>query len=133
MRRETPFLGLDDNLIIVSAVIRGPTGPLRGRFVLDTGAAVTTMEPDMAERIGYRSDDAFKRTIVHSAVGAERGYVVRVANFTALGFTASRLAINVFALGHDGIHGLVGMNFLRDFNFEVRPAEQRILVERIVP
>jgi hypothetical protein len=29
--------------------------------------------------------------------------------------------------------GLVGMNFLSDFNYDVRSAEQRILVERIVP
>jgi clan AA aspartic protease (TIGR02281 family) len=133
MRRETPFLDVDDDLIIVSVVVTGPTGPLRGRFVLDTGATVTTMEPGMAGRIGYHARDAFTRTTVHSAVGAESGYVVRVAKFTALGFTASGLAINVFALGHNDIHGLVGMNFLSDLNFEVRPAEHRILVERIAP
>jgi len=32
----------------------------------------------------------------------------------------------VFPLGHQNLDGLVGMNFLRHFNFEVRPAERLI-------
>ena len=39
-------------------------------------------------------------------------------------------ALAVFPLGYD-IDGLVGMNFLRHFNFEVRPAERRVVAELI--
>jgi predicted aspartyl protease len=131
MRRETRFVDLDDDLIIVNVVVVGPWGPAKGRFVLDTGAGVTTMEPKLAASIGYGPHHGFKRTTVHSATGVERGYVVRVAEFGALGFSVPRLPINVFALGHMDIHGLVGMNFLSNFNYEVRSAEQRILVEKI--
>jgi predicted aspartyl protease len=133
MRRETRFLDIDGDLIMVRAVVTGPNGPIRGRFALDTGAAVTTMQPQIARLTGYGPRDAFKRTRVRTAIGAESGYVVHVGAFTALGFTQSTVAINVFALGHGNIDGLVGMNFLSDFNFEVRPAEQRILAERIIP
>lgn len=35
-------------------------------------------------------------------------------------------------LGYD-VDGILGMNFLSDFNFEIRPSERRILVERIGP
>lgn len=42
-----------------------------------------------------------------------------------------RLSINVFALPGMYIHGRIGMNFLSKFNYEVRPAEQRVLVEKI--
>lgn len=48
-----------------------------------------------------------------------------------LGVTTPNFAVAVFPLGHQDIDGLVGMNFLRHFNFEVRPAERRILVELI--
>jgi hypothetical protein len=39
---------------------------------------------------------------------------------------------NVADLGHD-IDGLLGMNFLSDFNFEIRMAECRILLEKLAP
>ncbi len=45
--------------------------------------------------------------------------------------TTPDFALTVFPLGHKDIDGLVGMNFLRHFNFEVRPADQQILVELI--
>jgi hypothetical protein len=40
-------------------------------------------------------------------------------------------ALTVFPLGHKDIDGLVGMNFLRHFNFEIRPTERVIHLERI--
>lgn len=39
--------------------------------------------------------------------------------------------VAVFPLGHPSIEGMVGMNFLRHFNFEVRPAERLIVSELI--
>jgi predicted aspartyl protease len=83
--------------------------------------------------IGYSARDGFKITRVHTAIGEEAGYVVRVAELTALHFTRSRFAVNVFDLGHDDIDGLLGMNFLSAFNYEVRSAERRRLVEKIAP
>ena len=46
-----------------------------------------------------------------------------------LGVTTPNFALTVFPLGHKDIDGLVGMNFLRHFNFEVWPADRHILVE----
>lgn len=37
--------------------------------------------------------------------------------------------VNVFDLDHEGFDGLLGMNFLRHFNFEVRPYERQVVVE----
>ena len=39
----------------------------------------------------------------------------------------------ILVLGHDDIDGLLGMNFLSEFNYEVRSAEHRLLVEKIAP
>ena len=47
-----------------------------------------------------------------------------------LNVTTPDFALTVFPLGHD-IDGLVGMNFLRHFNFEVRPDERLIHLELI--
>ncbi len=130
-RSETFFADVDRDLIIIHVVVTGPKRRANGRFVLDTGAAVTTMTPQMAAMIGYGARDSHRRTRVQTALGAESGYLVRVAEFAALGFVMRGLSINVFALAGMYIHGLLGMNFLSNFNYEVRSGEQRILVEKI--
>lgn len=45
---------------------------------------------------------------------------MHVAELEVFGFAMARFPVNVFALGHEDIHGLLGMNFLSDFNFEIR-------------
>lgn len=55
----------------------------------------------------------------------------RVAEFSALGVTTPDFMVNVFDLDQEGVDGLLGMNFLRHSNFEVRPADRRILIELI--
>lgn len=129
-RLETPFV-IDGDLIIVEAIVTGPRGRVTGRFVLDTGAVLTTMIPELADPIGYSARDGFRRTRVHTAISEEEGYALRVAELAVLGFTIPSFAINVFDLGHEDIHGLIGMNFLGGFNLEIRPAERRVLAEKI--
>jgi predicted aspartyl protease len=131
-RRETSFV-TDGDLIIVKVLVAGPRQTTTGRFVLDTGAVFTTMTPELAELIGYSARDGVRRTRVHTAVGSEDGYLLRVAELEALGTAMPSFPVHVFDLGHDDIDGLVGLNFLSELNYEVRSAEQRILVEKIQP
>jgi hypothetical protein len=56
-----------------------------------------------------------------------------VSEFTVLGFTLTSFPISVFDLGHDDIDGLLGMNFLSDFNYEIRSSVRRILIEKTGP
>src|SRR4029079_12009972 len=115
----------DRELILVDAEVVGPTGrTTEARLVLDTGAAATTLTPRVIEKVGYTRRDGFKRAKVHTAIGEEHGYWLVVAERTVLGVTTPNLALTVFPLGHKDIDGLVGMNFLRQFNFEVRPADR---------
>jgi len=45
--------------------------------------------------------------------------------------TTPDFALTVFPLGHKVIDGLVGMNFLRHFNFEIQPRDRQIVIELI--
>jgi len=130
MSYESPFV-TDGDLIIVHAFVTGPRGVSPARFVLDTGAVLTTMIPEIADLIGYSARDGFRRAKVHTAIGEEEGYVLRVAELSVLGFAMPAFSINVFDLGHEDIDGLLGLNFLSDFNYEIRSAERRILAEKI--
>jgi clan AA aspartic protease (TIGR02281 family) len=131
MRFETSF-ELDGDLIVVDAVAVGPNDRAEVRLVLDTGAVLTTLTPTVAEAIGYTSAARVARSVMRTAAAVEHGYIVRLTQLSALGFTVPDVHVDVADLGHD-IDGVLGMNFLSDFNFEIRPAERRILVEKIVP
>ena len=83
----------------------GPRGGLPGRFVLDTGAVFTTMIPEFVDLIGYSPRDGVKRTRVHTAVGAEEGYLLHVAELAAPGYAMTSFPVHVFDLGHNDIDG----------------------------
>jgi predicted aspartyl protease len=133
MTRLSTSFARKRELIIVDAEISGPVAATEARLVLDTGAAATTLVPEVIVRIGYTQRDSYKKARVHTAVGEEHGYWIHVAEFTVLGVTTPDFALAVFPLGHQDVDGLVGMNFLRHFNLEIRPAERRILLELINP
>ena len=133
MRVETVF-DPARNLIVVEGEITGPLGETRLRLVLDTGAAESLVVPDIIDALGYNPRDAETVTGVYSAIGKEQGYILRVARFSALGFTLPDVRIHVFDLADRyGIDGLIGLSFLSQFNYEIRSAEGRIPVEMIAP
>ena len=59
-------------LIIVEAKVVGPANATKARLVLDTGAAATTLIPELIEDLGYTRRDGFKKAKVHTAIGEER-------------------------------------------------------------
>jgi predicted aspartyl protease len=131
VRHETSF-DPESELIIVNAMVSGPRGRIPARLALDTGSSVTLIVPDLLDEIGYSARDGVARTSVTTAIGAEHGYLLKVAQLDALGFTRTAFPVHVFDLANrHGIHGLIGLNFLRNFNYEIRPEEGRIVVDEI--
>jgi predicted aspartyl protease len=131
MRFETSF-DLNGDLIVIDAVVVGPTGQATVELVLDTGSVLTTLAPSIAEAIGYSEATAISRTVTRTAAAVEHGYLVRLAELSTLGHSAPAVHVNVASLGY-GVDGLLGMSFLLDYNIEIRQAERRIIVERISP
>jgi hypothetical protein len=76
----------------------------------------THVTPDVIDELGYSPAEGEAITSVRSAVGKEPGYMLRVQRFESLGF---------------GIDGLVGLSFLKRFNYAIRSADGRILVDAV--
>src|SRR5215468_2920458 len=74
MRSETPF-DFDGDLIGIDAIVVGPTDRAKVRLVLDTGAALTTLVPTVAQAIGYTSS----ARIAWSVTRGERARLHRAA------------------------------------------------------
>jgi predicted aspartyl protease len=121
------------DLIIVEGRIWGPGRRQRRplRLVLDTGAAETIVIPDVLDELGYNPRQGESITVIRSAVGREQGYLIRVARFACLGHESNEFRVHAHDLP-DGwnIEGLIGLSFLRQFNYQIRSVEGRILVER---
>lgn len=133
MTRATRF-ETDASLILVTGTVSGPRGEAELRLAIDTGATETIIVPRVVEELGYSARDAEVMTHAYSALGSDDGYLLRVARFATLGFAMADFPIHVFELAdHEPFDGLVGLSFLRWFNYQVRSEEGRILVENVIP
>ena len=120
-----------ESLIIVTARIWGPRQTRPVSLALDTAATQTHIIPDVLDQLGYSPRHGDAITNVTFAIGDEPGYMMPVSKFSALGFTVADFRIHVHDLPPTlGIEGLLGLSFLRQFNYEIRSVEGRILVER---
>lgn len=126
----------DSDLIIIDGTLYGPLRP-RGRplqLALDTGAAETIILPGLLDELGYNPRQGEAITVTRSVVGREHGYMIRVQRFDCLGHQAREFRVNALELPEGwGLDGLIGLSFLRQFNYEVRSLEGRICVERASP
>lgn len=129
MRSETSF-DINGDLIVVDAVVVGPAGRASIQLVLDTGSVLTTLVPSVAEAIGYSEASSIRPTVMRTAATNEYGYLIQLVELVTLGVTVPAVHVNVADLGY-GVDGLLGMNFLLDYNIEIRLGERRILLERI--
>jgi clan AA aspartic protease (TIGR02281 family) len=128
MRLENSF-EIDGDLIIVHAVAVGARKQTTAQLVLDTGSTLTTLSPAIARAIGCDAEQRIARSVVRSAVAEERGYIIRLSRLHVIGVRVTGMPVNIADLGHH-IDGLLGMDFLSILNFEIRPKERRILIER---
>lgn len=122
-----------NDLIVVDAQLWGPGGREKRTLALavDTGSSETVIMPEIIDELGYSPRDGEAITTVRAAVGKEQGYTLCVARFASLGFAVPDFRVHVFDLASGwGIDGLVGLSYLRRFNYQIRSAEGRILVER---
>ena len=119
-----------DKLIIVFVRIFGPLGDRRCRFALDTAATTTLVVPGIVDALGYSPLTADEVSDVVSAVAIEPGYLRRVTRFQALGFEHQNFQVNASDLHEEaGIDGLLGLNFLSSYNYEIRSKEGVIRIE----
>lgn len=115
-------------LILIAVDMLGPRGPRRSRFVFDTGCTETLVSPEVIDELGYSARDGESTSTISSPIGQERGFMLRVARIAALGHTFTDFRVGVHDLSDRlAIDGLLGLSFLRHFNYEVRSREGRIL------
>lgn len=121
-------------LIVVAARIWGRRGSGFITLALDTAASETLIKPTVLAQFGYRDEDAGPSTAIHSAIGAERGYLLRVDRLWALGFAVTTHVVHAHDLpGQYDIDGLLGLRFLDRFDYTIRSRRNEIAVDFAAP
>jgi clan AA aspartic protease (TIGR02281 family) len=98
-------------------------------LMIDTGAAMTVLQPQLLARLGYslRGREAYFST----ANGVVQAPVVAIQRLS-LGQTGiNQLSVGALELALDqSIDGLLGMNFLRHYQFRIDQDQEELVLER---
>ena len=88
------------------------------RLLIDTGASLTILTPDVLEQHGIRYQDTGTTRIFNTANGPVRAPIYKLETLTVGDWKVNQLEVGVLVLsGGSNIDGLLGMNFLRHFQF----------------
>ncbi len=95
--------------------------PVRGdnvRLLIDTGASMTIFTPEVLEQSGAGYQDTGKTGMFNTANGPVQAPVYILDSLSVGDWQVNQLEIGVLSLSESsGIDGLLGMNFLRHFQF----------------
>lgn len=113
----------------IKAFVMGKSFQFTGRFIIDTGAAMTIIQTSNIDALGYSARDAFAHFSTESVIGKEAGYLLRVKTFEIFGMKFENLEVGALDLPKRyNIDGLIGMNVLGKFNWCLHPKELLINV-----
>lgn len=116
------------NLMAVRAYVKGPEGEARPKLLVDTGSTYTVIAQEILELIGCPPVLWNKRRRVSTASGIEMLPVVEANLFHCLGQLTENMTILAHTLPFGTyVDGLVGMDFLARFFFDIRPSKNQII------
>jgi len=87
------------------------------RLLIDTGASLTMLTPEMLKRRGLAARATGRTGLFTTANGRVSAPIYRLDSVSIGDWQVSDLDVGVLELGDPGIDGLLGMNFLRHFQF----------------
>lgn len=119
---------LDKKLIVVPAFVAGPRGKFDADLILDTGATFTIFDPIFLDRLGFSEADQCAPSTVTSPLGREKGFRLRLHAIECLGKQLEHFEVACHDLGLEHIDGLLGMNFLEQFDFCIFPKKCTISI-----
>lgn len=108
---------LDKKLIVIRASFHGKNGTYDADLILDTGATFTILDPSVIEEMGYSEKDKSSPSTVKSPIGKETGFRLHIPAIECLGKKIENFEIACHTLGLQHIDGLLGMNFLEQFDY----------------
>ena len=108
------------SVVVLWGRINGPSGYVRLRMALDTGATFVTIPTDVARNLGYDLDQPNSTISVATANGVTEAPMIELDSVETLGARSDHVrAICLDMPAGLRFRGLLGMSFLRNFDIDL--------------
>lgn len=119
---------LDKKLLVISALFQGKYGNYDAELIIDTGASLTILQPLVIDALGFSEKDQSGISTVQSPIGKERGFRIHLPKIECLGKQIVTFEVACHDVGLKHLDGLLGMNFLEQFDFCIYPRKGLIRI-----
>jgi len=113
----------DQEIPVVTALIRGPRTAQKVRLVFDTGSGITQIDTGVIDDIGYSVASAEYVTNIRGPIGdTQPGYVLPTESFTIFGLIFKNLKVGAFDFDNFAaydIDGLLGFDIIKQLHLEM--------------
>lgn len=114
----------------VTARVHGRNRSFTGRFVIDTGAALTIVRTARIDALGFSVKNATALFSTESVIGKEEGYRLIIPRIEIFQEAIENCEVAAMDLPPKyNIDGLIGMNLLNHFNFCIYPHKQILRIK----
>lgn len=123
-----PLTRLNANHFAVRAIINGRTSI---RLLIDTGASITVIRPGVLTRVGGNAAQVGRYISLNTANGVTQAPVVTLQRMSIGGQTVANIQVAALDLqGLDQVDGLLGMDFLRQFEFAIHQSRNQLQLSK---
>ena len=125
-QQGVPLKQIGEHYLVEAVINQQQTSEL----MIDTGASLTVLDLNFFNQVSHRLDASYHSELrLNTAGGVITAEVYRVAEFSIADYSVRDLKIAVVDLGRHGRYqGLLGMNFLKQFDFEIAQQQQQLLL-----
>jgi clan AA aspartic protease (TIGR02281 family) len=100
-------------------------GRARGTFIVDTGASLTVISRQLADKLGLSPS---KPIVVHTAGGVTEARLAMVDAMEVQGVRARRIPVAVLDSLPEGADGLLGLSFLARFSLQLETQTGKLTI-----
>ena len=117
--------------LILPPVEMRHTFPAWPAVALDTGARLSVITPELARALGFEPEELKPTTGIVGATGPASGAALSVASVSVMGAEVRDLRVVCYALHPRlGLDGVLGMDFLKHFDIEIRNSTETVTLAR---
>lgn len=122
---EIPIVRVNDRIFVFVHL----NDKIEAKFLIDTGATISIISFNMANKLGFTANQLKDLRWFQTAGGMIKQPVVRLSTLTIANVKMNEMMVAVSKDTGNEIDGLLGMNFLGRFNFEIN-YEKNLLILR---